>query len=48
MSSGELATYLHAGELAMAQQRASELVAHSHYPLPDEHGDWPPYPWPLI
>jgi uncharacterized repeat protein (TIGR03843 family) len=47
-STGELARYLRPGELAMAQDRCAELVAHSHYPLPDEDGDWPPYPWPLI
>jgi hypothetical protein len=45
---GELAQYLRAGELAIAQLRAQELAAEGRYPVPDEEGDWPPYPWPLI
>jgi hypothetical protein len=47
-SAAELARYLRRGELAAAQARARQLVVHSHYPLPNENGDWPPYPWPLV
>jgi uncharacterized repeat protein (TIGR03843 family) len=45
---GELAQYLSANELAIAQYRAQELVERGTYPTPDEESDWPPYPWPLI
>jgi uncharacterized repeat protein (TIGR03843 family) len=45
---GELATYLRAGELAFAQVRAGDLVASGRCPLPNEDRGWPPYPWPLI
>jgi uncharacterized repeat protein (TIGR03843 family) len=46
--SGELAQYLHPGELAITQIRAQQLVEIGHYPMPDGESDWPPYPWPLI
>ncbi|MGC1418904.1 MAG: phosphatidylinositol kinase [Acidimicrobiales bacterium] len=46
--SGELAQYLRAEELAVAQLRARELATAGRYPMPDEESDWPPYPWPLI
>jgi len=46
--SGQLAQYLTPGELAIAQLRAQELAEYGVLPLPDENGDWPPYPWPLI
>lgn len=45
---GDLATWLNASELALAQWRAQELADTTLYPVPDDNADWPPYPWPLI
>jgi len=35
-------------EIAAIRLRSRELLAHGNLPFPDEEGDWPPYPWPLI
>jgi len=43
-----LAGWLAPHEVALARQRAAELVESSSYPTPDEDRDWPPYPWPLV
>lgn len=45
---GDVARWLSASELALAQLRAHGLVDNALYPEPDETSDWPPYPWPLI
>jgi hypothetical protein len=45
---GNVGLWLSPGELHHAQLRASHLVTNATYPEPDEDGDWPPYPWPLI
>ena len=45
---GELAQYLTPSEIALTQHRAKVLVDTRRYPAPNEDGDWPPYPWPLV
>ena len=45
---GELARWIDPGELALTQLRAEALAAARAFPVPDESGDWPPYPWPLV
>ena len=39
---------LHDEEVAATRERAERLLAWGHFPEPDEEGEWPPYPWPLI
>ncbi len=46
--SGELGYYLSAAEVAATVARAHGLLIASSFPSPNEEGDWPPYPWPLI
>jgi uncharacterized repeat protein (TIGR03843 family) len=45
---GNLPQWLRPHEVTRAQERARELVQYAAYPEPDEDGDWPPYPWPLV
>ncbi len=45
---GDLARWIDPGELALTELRAEALAASGTYPVPDESGDWPPYPWPLV
>ena len=45
---GALARWLSPDELALTQWRSGALVEAGVYPSPDENGEWPPYPWPLI
>jgi uncharacterized repeat protein (TIGR03843 family) len=35
-------------EMDAVRARATRLLAAGEYPFPDEDGDYPPYPWPLI
>ena len=35
-------------EIDALRERAHRLLAAGEFPLPDEDGDYPPYPWPLI
>lgn len=42
----DLLAWLTPGEVAMARQRADELLGSGTYPHPS--GQWPPLPWPLI
>ena len=51
LSRGELGTlgyYLADEEIQAVSDRAASLLVLESYPLPDEEGDYPPYPWPLI
>jgi hypothetical protein len=45
---GQLGHFLAREELEMVIDRAADLLALGHYPIPDEDREWPPYPWPLI
>ena len=45
---GDLGRWIDPGELALTELRAEALAAAGAYPVPDESGDWPPYPWPLV
>jgi len=45
---GELGFLLGAEEVAALVRRAHGLLVASRFPLPNDDGDWPPYPWPLI
>jgi hypothetical protein len=43
-----LEPYLAAEEREAVAQRRDDLIVANHFPLPNEEGDYPPYPWPLI
>ncbi len=45
---GALAHWLDGEELRQTQRRAGDLADSGCYPIPNDDGDWPPYPWPLI
>jgi len=46
--SGALAELLDDDELEALTERAEALREAAELPIPDESGDWPPYPWPLV
>lgn len=35
-------------EINAIRQRATELLSDNRFPVPNDDGEWPPYPWPLI
>jgi uncharacterized repeat protein (TIGR03843 family) len=43
-----LAGLLDPDEQRALLERAGVLAAEGRLPLPDQDGDWPPYPWPLV
>jgi uncharacterized repeat protein (TIGR03843 family) len=45
---GALREWLSPTDVAHTLARAQHLATASEYPLPDEDGEWPPYPWPLV
>jgi hypothetical protein len=45
---GELGYYLSEAEVRATSRRAHDLLLASSFPTPNDEGDWPPYPWPLI
>jgi len=45
---GDLGQYLRAEEVRATTRRAHDLLVASSFPMPNDDGDWPPYPWPLI
>ena len=42
---GDLLT---SGEVESIRWRAQNLLDMGAFPEPDEDGEWPPYPWPLV
>ncbi len=44
----ELESLLRPEEVDSLMRRVEELLAAGSLPIPDEDGNWPPYPWPLI
>jgi len=43
-----LAPWLDEVELDALRGRRDDLLLAGHFPLPEEDGDYPPYPWPLV
>ena len=44
----ELESLLRPEEVDSLMRRVEELLEAGVLPIPDEEGNWPPYPWPLI
>ena len=48
IADGVLDEWISLEEIAALRERAARLLAAGEFPFPNEDGDYPPYPWPLI
>ena len=48
IADGVLNEWISLEEIDALRERAARLMAAGEFPFPDEDGDYPPYPWPLI